>query len=196
MQGKLSGYLDELKVEISFFQTFRVINLQGGLIIRPLKINQIDLEAKVYYLNSHYDDIKKYLTHAYPQTEEHASQILANFLYGTSMYRQFLFAICREKENFPIGYILCSSPWVTFPNNQKIGDWSLDFWLNPDYKNHGIMTHALANLFDYLIEFQIPQLFVFTDKTNLASIKVLQKLGFKQTDELADENYLSFRLKF
>ena len=190
----LQGYLEEYKVDIALFHTFRVINLDKGLIIRPLTLQQLDLETKVFYLNSHYDEIKKYLPDIYPETEEKAGEIISSILYGTMLHRQIIFAICLEEKNFPIGYIVCSSPLTMFKNStEPVGDWLIDFWLNKDFHNKGIMTHAMPFLFTYLSEFRIPNILAFTDKTNLASISVLNKLSFNQTNELDDKNFYSFR---
>lgn len=187
-----AGY-DYYKVDIALFNTFRVLHLGGGHIIRPLKLTQLELEGKVFYHNSHYDDIKKYLPKLYPDTEEKAHKILSDILYETMVRRRFLYAICMEKENFPFGYILCSSPLTTFQNSDKeVGEWLIDFWLNQHIHNRGIMTQALPFLFDYLAEFKISKIVAFTDKTNFASIKVLKKLGFMQKEVSWNKNFYQF----
>lgn len=188
------GYIKEFKVDISLFHTFRVIELGRGLIIRPLKIQQLDLETEVYFMNSHDAEVKKYLPDLYPATKDNAGQILSDLLYATMLHRRFIYAVCLEDKNFPIGYVVCSSPLTTFRGmTEKVGDWVIDFWVTPQLRNKGVMTVALPPLFEYLSEFRIPSLIAFTDKNNIGSIKLLKNVGFRQTNELNDKSFYSFR---
>jgi 8-oxo-dGTP diphosphatase len=79
----------------------------------------------------------------------------------------------------------------------------LSFALHPDYQNQGFITEAATNLLALAFEhFGISHLCAIAKKTNLASHKVLQRLGFEFEKEFiasdsvraVDENLYFFQL--
>lgn len=191
-----SGYLEDKKCDVSLFYTFSVINVNRDLIIRPIKLRQLELEGEVFFENSFSEDIQKYLPEIYPKSVGESHEILRKILINTRLHNCFLFAICLEKTNYPIGYIFCSSPLTTFQNSNEIaGDWVIDFWLNKKLCGLGIMTSALPHLLLYLKEFKISKIKAFVNKNNSKAIRVLEKLKFDGPFKLLDVNYFEFEIE-
>ena len=71
----------------------------------------------------------------------------------------------------------------------NIGSWHQDgrrlvgYWLGREFWGKGLATQALAELVD---ELDIRPLYAYVAKTNIGSIRVLEKCGFVRSDEDED----------
>ncbi|WP_163937287.1 GNAT family N-acetyltransferase [Paraferrimonas sp. SM1919] len=89
------------------------------------------------------------------------------------------YALIHKADNKVIGF--CGIKFETEINANDIG-----YRLLPEYWGKGLATEAVAALLEYVQnQLTISQLVAEVDMNNIASQKVLQKLGFIQTD-----NYL------
>ena len=79
----------------------------------------------------------------------------------------YFYAICLKKDNIPIGYINLSKKY------------ELGYGIKKEYWNRGIVTNACNILISMIKEKNIPYIVATHDKYNIASGKVLQKIGMK-----------------
>lgn len=65
-------------------------------------------------------------------------------------------------------------------------DWLIGYWIGMEFWGKGVASRALLSLLEQVA---VRPLTAYVAKQNLGSIRVLQKCGFKQTEEItADEN--------
>jgi RimJ/RimL family protein N-acetyltransferase len=78
----------------------------------------------------------------------------------------------------------------------NIGSWEQDgrrlvgYWLGKEFWGKGLATKALAELVD---ELGRRPLYAYVAKTNVGSIRVLEKCGFVRSDEDEDEDLYELR---
>lgn len=63
--------------------------------------------------------------------------------------------------------------------------------LFPHYQHQGIMSNALTALLTYVAEQGLHHIEAYTHRDNIASRKLLTKLGFKHLEESVDPNNLN-----
>jgi RimJ/RimL family protein N-acetyltransferase len=165
----------------------------GQIILRSIYPDQIEIEAKYYHLISCDSLVKKYLPGAYTENEEQALIKINEYIHRTLSGASVLFCIARTDDKKPIGYILCNSPILNFHNsNERVGNWTIDFWLHQGIRGKGIMSVCIMNILDHMQKMQIPKVFAYTDKENIESIRVLQKCNMKIVDETIDDKMYIF----
>jgi len=90
--------------------------------------------------------------------------------------------ICDKKTDIPYGHI---SAWnVDFDEN------SIEFGYSiyPEYRNLGIMKEALKAVMEYCIkDLKFSKLDIWTDKDNIASIKLAEALDYKFTGYVVEK---------
>lgn len=68
----------------------------------------------------------------------------------------------------------------------------LGYELLPNYQNKGIMTNAIKEILNFAFnELNFETIEAFTDKENLSSRKLLEKIGFKLVKNKVDEKNLN-----
>jgi ribosomal-protein-alanine N-acetyltransferase len=92
-------------------------------------------------------------------------------------------AIVYKEQNQIIGYIIIKG----YPNEK--GEVIVGYWIDEDcYRRKGHATEALKTLTKWIFENPVAQYVIAdTEKTNIASHKVLQKVGafrYKETEDL------------
>ncbi|WP_242311025.1 GNAT family N-acetyltransferase [Bacillus cereus group sp. BfR-BA-01331] len=65
-------------------------------------------------------------------------------------------------------------------NFEQFGESEVSYWIGKEYWGHGIATLALSEFLEYI---KIRPLYARSAKDNLASIRVLEKCGFKIISE-------------
>lgn len=179
-------YSEELKSNYKIWESIPKIDL-GGTGLRGLKLDKIEIEAKYYLRNSNDQLVKKYLPGVFVNNESESLAKLNDFIKRFILRGSILFSLVSKENNIPVGYVLCHSPRLTYlDSEEKIGNWSLDFWILEKARGRGIMTAAVYNVLAYLQKMEVPIVYAFTDKSNLASIKVLEKCNMKIIGESGD----------
>lgn len=167
----------------------------GEIILRGILWGKLELEAHYYYLCSYDEMVKKYLPGAYVSGEDEAAKMLLNYQERFFLRNSFLFCV-TTRELRPIGYVLCNSPLVTYINaDEPINDWTIDFWLNKQYRGKGIATSAVYNTCVYLQKMSVPQVFAFVNKSNEKSIKLLKNINMNLLEETYDKQMYKFGVR-
>ena len=118
--------------------------------------------------------LKKYLPNSYAEIEEVAKTKLSDQLFRSLLKASLFYCIRLKNENLPIGYINFLSP-NSYP---EFNDWTVNYWLGPHVRGHGIMELSLSCALSHMKKFKLQTLYAFVDNDNYKSINVLEKLGF------------------
>ena len=179
-------YIPKYKTDTDMFDKIPFIKI-GQIMLRSIYPDKIEIEAKFYHIISCDPLIKRYLPGAYTENVEQAINKVEEYINRTLSGASVLFCIARTDDKKPIGYILCNSPITNYQDRQdRIGDWTIDFWLHTSVRGHGIMTQSIIHLLDHMQKMQIPKVYAYVQKENLKSINVLTKCGMKIVDETED----------
>lgn len=174
-----SDYMDLYKCNISLFTTFVKMDIGKGIMVRNISLENFDLECSHFYKIANQKSVDKYLPDLFFKDESSAKLALIEILRSTELRQRVIYVICDSQNYLPYGYILLSSPNTTLRGTkEKIGEWSIDFWLHEKAQGIGIMPYTLSNFFQRLKSFGIQTLFAFSDNSNSPSKKVLNKLNF------------------
>jgi len=186
------AYNAELKADDIIFEKMMFIKVRDSHVLKPIMADKFDAEVKMFFKNSNTEGVKKYLNSIYVSSEEEAREKLNNFMLKT-IYKASLFYCIRPVElQAPIGYIHMNSP-IT---ESGLNSWSVDFWISDMFAGQNIMTLSLAYMLEYLQNNLVPEVVALVDEDNLASIRVLQKIGFKlDHKEMGGEERLYFVIK-
>lgn len=179
-------YIEKYKTDTDMFEKIPTIKF-GPLMLRSIYPDQIELESKYYHLISSDPLVKKYLPGVYTNDEAEAITKLDEYISRTLSGASVLFCISNAENKKPIGYILCNSPIMNYHNSdEKMGDWTIDFWLHPANRGKGIMSYAIQQVLAHMQKMQIPRVYAYTEKDNEKSIRVLTNCHMKIIDETAD----------
>lgn len=185
-------YISKYKTDNRMFDEIPTIKI-GPIMLRSIYPNRVELEAKFYHAISSDPLIKKYLPGAYVENEQEAIIKIEEYIHRTLSGASVLFCIAKTDNKTPIGYILCNSPILNYDNSdEKVGDWTIDFWLHKNNRGKGIMTIAIQNILAHMQTMQIPKVFAYTDKSNKESIRVLNRCSMKVVDETIDNKMFIF----
>lgn len=185
-------YLSKYKADNRMFDEIPTINL-GQFMLRSIYPNNLKLEAKFYYKISCDPLVKKYLPGAYVESEEEALIKIEEYVHRTLSGASVLFCVANSANKFPFGYILCSSPIMNYiDSEERIGDWTIDFWMHELNRGKGIMTFAVQNALAHMQSMQIPKVLAFTDKSNEKSMRLLEKCSMKIIGETSDDKMYKF----
>ena len=141
------------------------------LILRPF--HKSDAE-NVTRLCNNYNLFKNTLTLPYPYTIDHALTWIENHADNFHANKLYEFAITDKKSGELYGAIALS-------NNQKFQNGEIAYWIGEEYWGNGYATEAAEAILHFaFIEKQYHRVYARYFHTNLASGKVMQKLGMKQ----------------
>ncbi len=184
-------YLPELKCKAEMFDIIPTIKI-GDIKLRPIIFSQIEFEAKCYNIISSDSLVEKFLPGAYTTDKREAFSKLVDSIRMKDAKNAVLFCISLLDDR-PLGYIDCNSPLTYYHgSNEKIGQWTINFWLHKNMRGRGFMTLGIRYLLDHMQKMQIPKVYAYVDKTNTNSIKVLKDCTFKIIDETADDKMYIF----
>ncbi|GEQ50024.1 GNAT family N-acetyltransferase [Tetragenococcus koreensis] len=138
------------------------------LIIRNFKDDEKDIEA-LYKIMSEIE-INKYLpwfpiNNKAEAFDFYKERILPKYQENNGYY----FSICLKSNNYPIGYITV--------NNEKSHDFG--YGLKKEFWRQEITTEAARKVIEFLIQADWKYITATHDINNVASGKVLKKLGMK-----------------
>lgn len=138
-----------------------------------------------YYEIVSNEEVNTYLPMFIPKDITEAKSILINNYINTD---DFVYAICLKESNKMVGYITVS----------KIVPYDFGYALNKAYWNLGIITEASNEVIKYLKTSELPYITATHDKFNVASGRVLQKIGLSYKYSFIElwepkKKYITFR---
>ena len=165
----------------------------GVYILKPPIANLYESEVRLYYLNCSKKDeeLFRWLPSVCVSSSEEAEAKLNNLIDGMLFKRSITYCIRPKELQIPVGYIVLNSPRA----ETGLNDWSIDFWMVKAYRGQGIMKGCLNNVLVYLQKMQVPVVKALVEKENIATIKLLQKLGFGFVNEERGSNRLLFAIR-
>ncbi len=186
-------YLDIYKSNISIFEKIPKLDL-GGVFLRNFLLNNLEIESRLYYINSSDSLIEKFLPGAYSKNEEDANQKVLDLIKNYSLRLCVPFVIASSNDNVPIGYIVCNTPLYYSSENydEKIDDWTIDFWLNESIRGKKIMYHVLYCILGYLQSKEVDRVYIFVDKDNYPSIRIIEKCNLIFINEVDEGKKLKY----
>jgi RimJ/RimL family protein N-acetyltransferase len=150
--------------------------------LRPCQIEDIQL-AHTLWTN---DNIRYFLFDnrviSYEETQSFVEDSLANF----AQYGYGLWLVLIHEIEHPIGFA------GFLPSEQGIP--SLIYGIHPDYWGNGYATEAASAVLSYVLEtLALPKVRADVDEPNMASVRVLEKLGMRRIGrEVVNEHPLLY----
>ena len=107
---------------------------------------------------------------------------------GVSEGKWLIWAL-EEKETHKVIGTVCI--W-NFSTDKKTAE--LGYGIIPEYQGKGLMSEALLSIIDYSFNvFDMNLLDAYTEENNIPSIKMLDRIGFKEFDRVIDEGFYKKR---
>ena len=135
--------------------------------------NQSDISALTVYLNNKkiWDNCRDSLP--YPYTNKDAEQFI-QFVLNQEIQNDY----CIEINQEAVGNISFIQGTDVDRYNVELG-----YWLAEPYWSQGIMTEALKRVIsDFFLQTDIMRIYANVFAYNLASMRVLEKVGFRKCD--------------
>lgn len=149
------------------------------LILRQLSKNHSE---EIAQLRSD-TEINKYLNRNPCKTVEDALKFINSIIENTKNHELFYWAITIKDEKKLIGTICL----FNFCNEEKKAE--IGYELLTEYQSQGIMQEAAKKVIEYATQtLALKTIDALTHQENQNSIKLLQKLEFKPSNEVALEN--------
>lgn len=168
-----------------------------GVHLRGIFLDEIELESKAYFTNSSDSSTEKYLPGVYCLDEAEAKTKLIDYT-GRFLNKYCIpFTVAVGNKSVPIGYILCHSPLTNYSDSEeKIDDWTIDFWLGEGVRGKGIMKSVLYCVLEYLQSKEVDRVYLYVDKDNYICIHILEKLGFIPFRDSSDPKFYKYGVEF
>ncbi len=94
---------------------------------------------------------------------------------------RFVMGIWLKNENQYVGQV-----WIE-PKNWNVASFEIGWFLDQGYQGKGIATEAVRRSLEFLFsDFKAYKLIVITRDTNLRSIKLIERLGFRREGHLRE----------
>ncbi len=188
-------YLDRYKACHTIFEDIPKLDF-GGVHLRGIFYNKIELEAKAYHLNSSDLLVKKYLPGAFSSSESKAKEKLNDYINRFILKACIPFTIATRERSIPLGYVLCHSPLVNFKDSEeKINDWTIDFWLGESIRGQKFIEHVLYGVLGYLQSKEVDRVYMYVDKDNHISIHIIEKCKLIYLGESGDGKLFKYGVK-
>lgn len=188
-------YFDYYKACHTIFEGIPKLDL-GGVHLRGILLDKIEIESKAYFINSSDSLIKKYLPGACCKNEIEAKNKLNDYVDRFLLKSCIPFTIGLKGNSLPIGYVLCHSPLVNYKDSEEqINDWTIDFWLGKDARGQRIMEHILYRVLGYLQSKEVDRVYMYVDKDNYPSIRIIEKCNLILVGESGDRKLYKYGLK-
>jgi RimJ/RimL family protein N-acetyltransferase len=179
-------YIDRYKACDTIFKGIPKLDL-GGLHLRGFFPNSLEEESKFYLNISNDSDVKKFLPGAYCADLNEATQKINKLIDKFLLKISVPFVISARQNSTPIGYVICNSPLYNYKDsNEKIGDWTIDFWINKSYRGQKLLHPVIYKTIGYLQSKEVDRVYMYVDKINLVSIHIIEKCGLVKIGESGD----------
>lgn len=134
---------------------------------------QKEKDAETFFLYLNRNEVKKWILATPPENIGEAKKEIRNWQHSFATDREIYWAIAEKSSDQLIGSIGFS----LLDKKNKIGRISYD--LDPQYWRKGIMTMAIKKVIDYAFKImKINRIEALVIEHNIASLKLLQKIGF------------------
>ncbi len=143
--------------------------MKKGVLLRPLK--KTDQKALAKYANN--KNLQRYMRDAmpYPYTQKQAEEFINNTLASSPITT---FAIVHQNKFVGVGGLNLQTD--IYRKSCEVG-----YWIGEPFWGRGFATQALKLLTHFAFtKLQMARVYTGVFEPNLASIKVLQKCGYKQ----------------
>ncbi len=188
-------YIDIYQANSDIFRIMPILPVGDSVIIRPIIVDQLEVEADSYLDVSNDNLIKQFLQEVYVVNLSQAKEKLESYIQRYLSYASIPFVIALKDTKIPLGYIICHSPLCTYHNStERMNEWSIDFWLRKEVRGKNLMTSALNTMLQYLQKMEIPHISAYTLKNNFKCIEVLKKNNFANTGETPDNKMYRFNV--
>tara|TARA_R110001583_G_scaffold74156_5_gene205576 strand:+ start:1704 stop:2240 length:537 start_codon:yes stop_codon:yes gene_type:complete len=128
------------------------------------------------------DDNLKYCSGMRINSKDEINSYITGFEKGFSKNDRYTYFITRISTSSIIGEITLTPPNIVKSEYGLENVWFIQYLLDQQYWDHGIMTLILKD-FIHHIKSKIVKLGAICHKENISSIKVLEKLNFKNIDK-------------
>lgn len=167
------------------------INLDNGLIqIHPLRSSDIirtdEIESDLFEIFGDIDSIP-YNKEKYVENKETLSIHMLGVSIGYQQQIRYTHFLTLKESNKIIGEIIILSPKSVKEAYGLEGMWIIEFYLNKQFWNNGIMSDAIQAIILNMKQQGIANIGALVDRKNIPSVRVLEKVGFV--------NYQNFDLK-
>ena len=169
----------EIKANTNIFERLKIIDVADMLTLSPINPGRLETEANFYLINSSNLALKNILPGAYVKDIKEAKKNVMEFIDRMIAYDSILYCIRLKESNVPIGYILLNSPL----SQNGLNEWSIDFWLNENYRGKKIMASSLMQLLGHMQQMEIKIAYAMVDKDNFKSKSLIEKFGFSFINE-------------
>lgn len=167
-------------------QKLKPINIESDVIlIHPLRRMDMarisDIENDIYEILSD-NNSTKYIPEKRLSTRKTATDRVFGFVMGYQTSTSYAHFITDKRTQKVIGLIDIISP-ERAKQSYKIDkyDWMIEYYLHKDYCGQGIMTGIVGAICQRLKGQGINTIAAICDRNNQASIRVLEKVGFRKT---------------
>lgn len=145
--------------------------------LRPLQPDDVDGIFEVFS-NA---EVMRYWSTPPLSSKAAAEQLIAEIINDVASGRMMKWAIARRSDNLAIGTATLFNPDL---NNGRA---ELGYALSREYWGQGLMGEALQTLLTYAFEeLELRRLEADVDPRNVASIRTLERLGFKREGYLRE----------
>lgn len=169
----------------------QAINLDNGIIqIHPLRKSELLKHDKVVdELFEIFSDSDTLIFNKEKLVSD--KNTVAMQLLGVSMgYEQqlrYTHFLTLKKFDKIIGEVIILSPKSVEPAYKIVDTWIIEYFLNKQLWNNGIMTGVIQAIIQKMKEQDIKNIGALVDRENISSIRVLEKSGFKKISRFDDK---------
>jgi len=137
----------------------------------------LDDAREIFNLRSN-EQVNQYLDRQVATSIEDAVTFIEKILAIINKNEGCYWVICLKENPRPVGTIC----YFDFSNDQPTAE--IGFELHPSHQHKGIMQEALTTVLDYGFQvLQLKSITAFPSDDNVASIRLLERNGFKREDD-------------
>jgi len=167
--------------KLPFLLSSKKIEIKGKRVfLRALKLS--DTARLCFLLND--KEIFENTSFQPPVTFEKEKKFILDSQKKLKKGEEIVWGIDLKKEKTLVGCIsLKKIDWID--RKAEVG-----YWLGKDWRGRGLMTEALGLVLNFSFEkLKLHRIFAFVFSDNIASQRVLEKMGFKKEGELREHKY-------
>jgi len=135
------------------------------------------------------EENRRFIDRPIPKSKEESKAHLDMVIEGVASGKWYNWTICLKQDEKPIGNI---GVW-RFSEDRKTGE--LGYELTPDYHRRGYMSESVEAVLQFCFqELHLDFVHAVTHESNIASITLLEKFGFKRSNKAHEKDGPSFKL--
>jgi len=161
----------------------RAFRLNQSIFLRPFDETYLEQDLAALNMLSFDQEVKKYMSGFYgidPKAVERRKEYLINTVMTTQLGIAFAYAI-RLNAGL-CGWIKVTSPSHNIVTN-NFSNWLIDFVTLPMFRNKNLMKVSIPIVLDLMRDvMDVEEVYAMVDSGNLASIHLLETVGFIDTN--------------